>query len=202
MAKYPSNIFVDFIDRTLVNMYEKTFGIQYSLLLDNMDSHSEKTVTVVLLHPGQAEQFQSDPLMNQMLRFLSKEDFQNIEFVSLFPFRASTTNDLRDLIIEEELTDIIEINSQIILKKFEKSDTIVLSWGDRPHYVPTLKFNGAVRFMEQLLKQQSLINKSFLFNYSHSSAWTEKGNPDTPTKKVIESLIAYEVVGENSQMNS
>lgn len=196
MAKYPSNIFVDFIDRTLVGMYEKTFGIQYSLLLDNMDSHNEKTVTVVLLHPGQAEQFQSDPLMNQMLRFLSKEDFQNIEFVSLFPFRASTTNDLRDLIIEEELSDIIEINSQIIQKKFDKSNAIVLSWGDRPHYVPTIKFNAAVRFMEELLTQENLKNKSFLFNYSHSSAWTEKGNPDTPAKKVIDALIAYEKIGE------
>lgn len=196
MAKYPTNIFVDFIDRTLVNMYEKTFGIQYSLLLDNMDSHNEKTVTVVLLHPGRAEQFQSDPMMNQMLRFLSKEDFQNIEFVSLFPFRASTTNDLRDLIIEEELSDIIEINSKIIQKKFEKSNAIVLSWGDRPHYVPVLKFNAAVRFMEQLLKQENFKNKSFLFNYSHSFAWTEKGNPDTPAKKVIDALIAYEKISE------
>lgn len=194
MAKYPSNIFVDFIDRAVVDVYEKTFGVQYSLLLDNMDSHTEKSVTVVLLHPSKAEQFQSDPVINQMLRFLSKQDFQNICFVSLFPYRVSSTDDLRDLIIEEELSDIIEMNSTTIRKKFKVSDTIVLSWGDRPHYVPSTKFKAAIRFIEQQLEGEAMQAKTKIFGYSHSPSWTAKGNPDTPVKKVIDDLISYEKI--------
>lgn len=199
MAKYPLNIFVDFIDRAVVEVYEKKIGVQYSLLLDNMDSHSEKMVTVVLLHPGEAEQLQSDPLMNQMIRFLSKQDFQNICFVSLFPYRVNSTNDLRDIIIEEDLSEIIELNSTIIRRKMRQSDTIVFAWGDRPHYVHERKFNSAVNYMKSLLENSSLKKKTTVFDYSHSPAWTNKGNPDTPHKKVIDSLIAYEKVEQQSK---
>lgn len=199
MAKYPLNIFVDFIDRAVVEVYERKFGIQYSLLVDNMDSHSEKTVTVVLLHPGEAEQFQSDPLMNQMIRFLSKEDFQNICFVSLFPYRVKTTNDLRDLIIDEDLSDFIELNSTIIRKKLKQSDQFILSWGDRPHYIPERKFNSAIQYIEQLIASPALQQKAHIFRYSHAPSRTAKGNPDTPYKKVIESLESYKKIEQQQK---
>lgn len=188
MAKYPANTFIDFIDRGTVEVYGEIHRIQYSLMIDHMDSDSEKVATVLLLHPENAEQFHSDPMTNQIIRFLSKQDYQNICFVSLFPYRTATTADFRELILADELADIIEVNSDIIRKHLEISNTFILAWGDRPHYVPEVKFEAAIHFIGKLIELPKFEKKISLFQYSHAPSLTESGQPATPKNKVIESL--------------
>lgn len=191
MAKYPANIFIDFIDRAAIDMYGKQYKIQYSLTVDNMDSNSEKAATVVLLHPVRAEQFQSDPMTNQIIRFLSKQDYQTISFVTLFPYRTATTSELRDLILDESLSDILEVNSKVIRRKLDESSIFVLAWGDRPYYVPKVKFEAAVKFIELLLNEDHARDKGSLFRYSNSPTYTVNGNPSTTSNKVIDAVISF-----------
>lgn len=192
MAKYPTNIFIDFIDRAAVEFYGKTYRVQYSLTIDHMDSDSEKFATVLLMHPTNAEQFQSDPMTNQIIRFLSKQDYQNICFVYLFPYRATTPAEMRELILADELSDIIEVNSEVIRQHAEFSTDFILAWGDRPHYVSDRKFEAATLFVDQLIAEPHITPKVSVFKYSHAPSLTENGQPATTTNKVIESLISFE----------
>lgn len=191
MAKYPTNVFVDFIDRTVLEIYNKRFGIQFLLRLDNMDSESERQVTVVLLHPTQAEQFESDPDINKMIRYFSKRDFQEISFISLFPYRVATASDFRDLLLEDQLADILEQNSERIREQLHRSELFVLAWDDRPAYIPIQRFDAATQFMENLVEEQEMESKTKVFRFSKDSSYTEKGNPKNVNNRVIEETIPY-----------
>lgn len=189
MARYPQNIFVDSIERDLVRIDGEQHLLRYVLTLDNMESDSEKVVTVVHLHPLGAEQHYSDSVTNQMIRFLSKEDFQVISFVTLFPYHVPTATQLRELVVEPRLEEAMEKNRRFIHERLMHSDAFVLAWGDRPYYIPTQQFDAAFQYVMQLIQLWQKEKNVYVFKYGHASSFTKNGQPDTPYKKVIEAMM-------------
>lgn len=189
MARYPQNTFVDSIERDVIRIDGERHLLRYVLTLDNMESESEKTVTVIHLHPMGAEQQYSDAMTNQMVRFLSKEDFQSISFVTLFPYHVPTATQLRELIVDPRLEEVMEKNRRFIHERLMNSDVFVLAWGERPYYIPNRQFDEAFQYVMHLIQMWQKEKNVYVFRYSHAPSFTKNGQPDTPQKKVIEGIL-------------
>lgn len=189
MARYPEQVFIDLIDKKTIEVDGTLVKLRFELQADNMESNSEMKVTVLSLHPLGAEQFNSDLEINQMIRFLCKQNYQILTFVSLFPYNVATSEQFRELASDESLKGILEQNRAAIKSAISDSDAFILAWGDRPSYIMKKRFDEAVQFVYTLIEESELLDDTFVFKYGHRNSVTEKGNPESPKRKVIEEIV-------------
>lgn len=197
MPKYPANVFVEYINHSIVRVFGKNRLVRYSLTVDNMDSNSEEYVSVLLMHPSSADYLKSDGLTNQLIRFLSKKDFQEINILSMFPYKAATAEELYAFISEPSTENVMQFNSGIIRKQLKRSSTFILAWGQCPYYIPKMQYDNTIRQFKSIVLEEQCQHKIHMFLYSHASSLTSTDQPEHPYRKYIEDIIPFDVVTLN-----
>ncbi|GEK35594.1 DUF1643 domain-containing protein [Kurthia sibirica] len=193
MSKYPANVFVDYIDQTTIAIFGKKQDVRYSLTLDNMSSNSEYYASVLLMHPSAANRHTSDALTNQLIRFLSKKDYQEITILTYFPYKVAIAEELYHLISESTLAEVLRKNHKAIRQQIKRSTVFILAWGDRPTYIPKKQFDYALRLFKNMVIEEKCQHKIHLFTYSHADSLSVSGQPANPYRKYIETIEPFDI---------
>lgn len=189
MVRYPAQVFIDVMDKKTIKVDGSIVRLRFMLQADHMESNTEMKATVLSLHPLGAEQFNSDIETNQMIRFLCKQNYQILTFVSLFPYNVPTSEQFRELASDESLKEILAMNKEAIKSAISDCDVFILAWGDRPTYIMKKRFEEAVQYVYTLVEEADLLEDTFVFKYGHRKSVTEKDNPESPKRKVIEDIL-------------
>ncbi len=132
----------------------------YRYLLWREWSNSNKTVSFIMLNPSRADAETNDPTITRCINFAKSWEYGRLEVVNLFAYRTSKPS-----LLKQAAEPIGKDNDRFILESVEKSDRVILAWGN----------HGAWR-------QQDVYTLQLLKNYNHlySLGVTKRGCPRHP----------------------
>ena len=132
----------------------------YRYLLWREWNNSNKTISFIMLNPSRADAQINDPTITRCINFAKFWGYGRLEVVNLFAYRTPKPS-----LLKQAIEPIGKDNDRYILESVEKSDRIILAWGN----------HGAWR-------QQDLYTLQLLRDYSHlySLGITKRGCPRHP----------------------
>ena len=129
------------------------------LLWREWDSNN-KTVTFIMLNPSRADAQTNDPTITRCINFARSWGYGRLEVVNLFAYRTSKPS-----LLKQAAEPIGKHNDRYIIESVEKSDRIILAWGNHGTW-----------------QQQDLYTLELLKNHNHlySLGITKRGCPCHP----------------------
>jgi len=193
MLKYPANVFVADVEESNIIVQDREHQLLFSLTIDNMEQNNERFVTVISLHSNGANRKKSDIVTNQMIRYLSKQSYQEMTFVHLFPYASSSAEQLYEMVSSDSFERVLQENVEVIRSFLRQSTTVILAWGARPAYIPMSPFKKAVESIKRLLIEEQCTDKTNIFEFGHTPELSTDGQPNNPYRLSIDRIKAFNV---------
>ena len=143
----------------------------YRYLLWREWNSSNKTVSFITLNPSRADAQNNDPTITHCINFAKFWGYGRLEVVNLFAYRTS-----KPTLLKQAVEPIGKDNDRYILESVEKSDRVILAWGNHGTWL-----------------KQDLYTLKLLKNHNHlySLGITKRGCPRHPLylRSTIEPVI-------------
>ena len=132
----------------------------YRYLLWREWDSSNKTISFIMLNPSRADAEVNDPTITRCINFAKSWGYGRLEVVNLFAYRTPHPS-----LLKQAAEPIGKHNERYIIESVEKSDRIILAWGNHGTW-----------------RKQDLYTLELLKNYTHlySLGITKKGCPRHP----------------------
>ena len=129
----------------------------YRYLLWREWDSSSKTVSFIMLNPSRADAQTNDPTITRCINFALSWGYGRLEVVNLFAYRTSKPS-----LLKQAAEPIGKDNDRYILESVEKSDRVILAWGNHG-----------------LWRKQDIYTLELLKNHNHlySLGITKRGCP-------------------------
>lgn len=109
-------------------IFDETRMYRYSLW--RTWDEAKPKVSFVMLHPGTADETYDDLTITRCINFAKRWGFGSLEVVNLFAYQAI---DFKEL---QEVADPVgKENDAFILQAAERSDKLVIAWGNKGDYL-------------------------------------------------------------------
>ncbi|MEM8722907.1 MAG: DUF1643 domain-containing protein [Cyanobacteria bacterium P01_G01_bin.39] len=132
----------------------------YRYLLWREWNTTSKTISFIMLNPSRADATLNDPTITRCINFAKSWGYGKLEVVNLFAYRTSKPS-----LLKQATEPIGKNNDRFILESVEKSDKVILAWGNHGTW-----------------QKQDLYTLELLKNHNHlySLGITKKGCPRHP----------------------
>ena len=133
---------------------------EYRYLLWREWNNQGETVSFIMLNPSRADAETNDPTITRCINFAQSWGYGRLEVVNLFAYRTPKPS-----LLEQAREPIGRDNPRFILESVEKSDRVILAWGNHGTW-----------------QQQDLYTLELLKSYNHLYCFgtTKKGCPRHP----------------------
>lgn len=198
----------------IVQTYDKLIEKREILQIE-LNKLGDKSVSVIMMNPSEADSTQSDGTVNKVIEFFVKSfqrplnernkritDIKYLNILNLLPIynpnSKGLNNDL-DIIINEQsneyLQSLLESNIQLTLETISTSDYVVLAWGMPEKFPLPLYFELAAKVLEEVIDSPK---EFFVFRVRNSKAryhLTRHMNPPHPSYCKLLRLVRVDVDG-------
>ncbi|MEC0244158.1 DUF1643 domain-containing protein [Paenibacillus dokdonensis] len=178
-----------------------------------LNKPGNKTVSVIMMNPSEADSDKSDGTVNKVIEFFINQpyiplnerdseitDIKHLNILNLLPIynpkSKGINNDLDILVNEltkEQLQALFESNINSAIKTLKASDYIVLAWGMPDEFPLPLYYKLAAKVLEELIDSPKEI---FVFNVRNSRAeyhLTKRLNPPHPSYCNLLGLVRVDI---------
>ena len=145
----------------------------YRYLLWREWNNSSKTISFIMLNPSRADAEVNDPTITRCINFAKSWGYGRLEVVNLFAYRTPHPS-----LLKQATEPIGRDNDRYIIKSVEKSDRVILAWGNHGTW-----------------RKQDLYTLDLLKNHNHlySLGITKRGCPRHPL--YLRSTIKPQIYG-------
>ncbi|WP_158630137.1 DUF1643 domain-containing protein [Cohnella sp. AR92] len=178
-----------------------------------LNKPGNKTASVIMMNPSEADSDKSDGTVNKVIEFFVKPshnplnerdreitDIKHLNILNLLPIynpKSKGLNNDLDIIISEKsdkkLQSLLESNMQLAIKTIKASDYVVLAWGMPDEFPLPLYYKLAGKVLEEVIDSTKEI---FVFRVKNSKAeyhLTKRLNPPHPSYCNLLGLVRVDV---------
>ncbi|MEW4425863.1 DUF1643 domain-containing protein [Paenibacillus pabuli] len=200
-------------DRGVIVQTDAKLIEKREILKIELKKMGNKSVSVIMMNPSEADSDKSDVTVNKVIDFFVKPslsplnernrriaDIKYLNILNLLsiynPDSAGLNNDL-DIIINERsneyLQQLLESNIELAIQTIKASDYVVLAWGMPDEFPLPLYFKMVAKILEELIDSPKEI---FVFHVRKSKAryhLTKRLNPPHPSYCNLLGLVRVDV---------
>ncbi|MDB1954233.1 DUF1643 domain-containing protein [Clostridium tertium] len=194
MINYPNYVNLSKIDCDKINLFNTIH--QRTYLTIPLPHNTQENACIILMNPATADCAQSDNTVNKIINYFNQYKFESITILNLFPIYDPNSSNLynslqliKNSTTSLNLSNIIDNNLNIISKYINRSNKIILAWGDCPKknskittsttFNSTLFYNTTCNILKLLIHKTNL----YCFKFNNSSKLTQYGNPYHTSRK-------------------
>ena len=130
-----------------------------------------------MLNPNRADAEVNDPTITRCINFARSWDYGRLEVVNLFAYRTPKPS-----LLKRATEPIGKDNDRYIIESVEKSDRVILAWGNARNIVSLVCKADDGAIAPRLWRKQDIYTLELLKNHNHlySLGITKKGCPRHP----------------------
>ncbi|KJD40525.1 hypothetical protein QD46_07705 [Paenibacillus polymyxa] len=215
MAKYISkNIIGEPVcERSIIVQTDAKLIEKREILKIKLNKSGNKSVSVIMMNPSEADSAKSDGTVNKVIKFFVKPshsplnernreitDIKHLNILNLLPIynhKSKGLNNDLDIIIKEQskeqLQALFESNIELAIETIKTSDYVVLAWGMPDEFPLPLYYKLAAKVLEEVIDSPKEI---FVFRVKNSRAkyhLTKRLNPPHPSYCNLLGLVRVDV---------
>ena len=162
----------------------------YRYLLWREWNSNNKTVSFIMLNPSRANAQTNDPTIARCINFAKSWGYGRLEVVNLFAYRTPKPS-----LLKQAAEPIGKDNDRFILESVNRSDRIILAWGNARNIVSLVCFADDGAIAPRIWRKQDSYTLELLKNHNHlySLGITKKGCPRHPL--YLRSTIKPQIYG-------